>query len=108
MQVSYAATSPALSARENYPTFFRLVAADSSHNGARTAFVRHFGWDTVATIHEDSETYALVRLVVSSVFRDHGVVTVNDDAQLLRHYVCRTTCLLSVFFEGRNSCTRSV
>ncbi len=60
LQVSFAATSPALSNRENFPTFCRLAAADSSHNAARKTFIQHFDWNTVATIHEDLETFSLV------------------------------------------------
>ena len=62
-QVSFAATSPALSNREEYPTFYRLVAADSSHNAARKTFIQHFGWNTVATIHQDSEIFSLVYFI---------------------------------------------
>ncbi|ELU13608.1 hypothetical protein CAPTEDRAFT_204049 [Capitella teleta] len=57
--VSHAATSPALSAREKYPTFYRLAQADSSHNAARKTFIRHFEWDKVATIQQDKDTYTL-------------------------------------------------
>ena len=60
LQISYAATSPALSKREKYPNFYRLAAADSSHNAARKTFIQHFGWDTVAILHQDLETFSLV------------------------------------------------
>jgi hypothetical protein len=62
--VSHAATSPALSDREKYPTFYRLAQADSSHNAARKTFIRHFEWDKVATIQQDEDTYTLVCLCV--------------------------------------------
>ena len=59
-QISYASTSPALSEREKFTTFFRLAPTDSSYNIARSLFVRHFGWSTVGTIHQNQETFDLV------------------------------------------------
>ncbi|VDI77951.1 gamma-aminobutyric acid type B receptor [Mytilus galloprovincialis] len=57
--VSYASTSPALSEREKYKTFFRLASTDSSNNPARELFIQHFRWDTVATIYENKEMFYL-------------------------------------------------
>ena len=59
-QISYASTSPALSEREKFTTFFRLAPTDSSYNTARSLFIRHFGWSTVGTIHQNQETFDLV------------------------------------------------
>jgi hypothetical protein len=63
LQISYASTSPALSKRNKYKTFFRLATADSSHNAARRMFIQHFNWDTVSTIYENKEVYYLVSMV---------------------------------------------
>ena len=60
LQVSFASTSPALSEREKYKTFFRLAPADSSKNIPRTMFIRHFSWDTVATLYESNDDFSLV------------------------------------------------
>ena len=65
-QVSYAAMSPALSDRETYPSFFRLAAADASHNTARKTLIQHFRWNTVAAIHQDDEEHSLVRLAIQN------------------------------------------
>lgn len=35
------------------------MAPDSSHNPARIAFIKHFGWDTVATFSENEEGHSL-------------------------------------------------
>ncbi|XP_065095274.1 gamma-aminobutyric acid type B receptor subunit 2 [Ochlerotatus camptorhynchus] len=59
VQVSFGSTSPALSDRREFPLFFRTVAPDSSHNPARIAFIKHFGWDTVATFSENEEGHSL-------------------------------------------------
>ncbi|KAL1434779.1 hypothetical protein MTO96_001675 [Rhipicephalus appendiculatus] len=59
LQISFGSLSSVLSDRAGFPLFFRTVAPDSSHNAARVAFLRRFRWDTVATLHEDDELYAL-------------------------------------------------
>ncbi|KAH8040775.1 hypothetical protein HPB51_012945 [Rhipicephalus microplus] len=58
-QISFGSLSSVLSDRAGFPLFFRTVAPDSSHNAARVAFLRRYRWDTVATLHEDDELYAL-------------------------------------------------
>ncbi|XP_055636509.1 gamma-aminobutyric acid type B receptor subunit 2 isoform X2 [Toxorhynchites rutilus septentrionalis] len=58
-EVSFGSTSPALSDRREFPLFYRTVAPDSSHNPARIAFIKHFGWDTVATFAENEESHSL-------------------------------------------------
>lgn len=59
LQISFGSLSSVLSDRAGFPLFFRTVAPDSSHNPARVALLRRFRWDTVATLHEDDELYAL-------------------------------------------------
>ncbi|GFV19284.1 transposable element Tc1 transposase [Trichonephila clavipes] len=59
VQISYGATSPALSDRENFPMFFRTVAPDSSHNAALLSFVLYHKWFTVATLHEQGDKHSL-------------------------------------------------
>ncbi|CAH0406806.1 unnamed protein product [Chilo suppressalis] len=59
VQVSFGSTSPALSDRSEFPLFCRTVAPDSSHNPARIAFIRQFGWDTVTAFSQNEEIYSL-------------------------------------------------
>ncbi|XP_067625916.1 gamma-aminobutyric acid type B receptor subunit 2 isoform X1 [Eurosta solidaginis] len=59
VQVSFGSTSPALSDRKEFPNFYRTVAPDSSHNPARIAFIRFFGWDTVTAFSQNEEVYSL-------------------------------------------------
>ncbi|CAI9732005.1 Hypothetical predicted protein [Octopus vulgaris] len=61
--LSYASVSPALSKREVYKTLVSVAQADSSYNVARMLFIKHFRWDTVATIYEDMEKFSLEILV---------------------------------------------
>jgi gamma-aminobutyric acid type B receptor len=48
-----------LSDRREFPLFYRTVAPDSSHNPARIAFIRRFGWDTVTTFSQNEEIHSL-------------------------------------------------
>lgn len=57
--MSFGSTSPALSDRSEFPLFYRTVAPDSSHNPARIAFIRRFGWDTVTTFTQNEEIHSL-------------------------------------------------
>ncbi|KAL7742417.1 hypothetical protein ACLKA6_019048 [Drosophila palustris] len=59
VQVSFGSTSPALSDRREFPYFYRTVAPDSSHNPARIAFIRRFGWATVTTFSQNEEVHSL-------------------------------------------------
>ncbi|CAG9129173.1 unnamed protein product [Plutella xylostella] len=59
VQVSFGSTSPALSDRSEFPLFCRTVAPDSSHNPARIAFIRQYGWDTVTAFSQNEEVYSL-------------------------------------------------
>lgn len=59
LKVSFGATTPSLSDRTEFPLFYRTVAPDSSHNPARIAFIRRFGWDTVTTFSQNEEIHSL-------------------------------------------------
>jgi len=48
-----------LSDRREFPYFYRTVAPDSSHNPARIAFIRRFGWGTVTTFSQNEEVHSL-------------------------------------------------
>ncbi|XP_076226557.1 gamma-aminobutyric acid type B receptor subunit 3 isoform X3 [Nomia melanderi] len=58
-QVSFGSTAPALSDTTEFPLFLRTVAPDSSHNSARIALIKHFGWDTVTTLSQTGDMYSL-------------------------------------------------
>ena len=60
VQVSFGSTAPALSDPTEFPLFIRTVAPDSSHNPARIALIKYFGWDTVTAFSQNGDMYALV------------------------------------------------
>ncbi|CAL7934649.1 unnamed protein product [Xylocopa violacea] len=59
IQVSFGSTAPALSDTTEFPLFLRTVAPDSSHNSARIALIKHFGWDTVTALSQTGDMYSL-------------------------------------------------
>ncbi|XP_076673312.1 gamma-aminobutyric acid type B receptor subunit 3 isoform X2 [Andrena cerasifolii] len=59
IQVSFGSTAPALSDSSEFPLFLRTVAPDSSHNSARIALIKHFGWDTVTALSQTGDMYSL-------------------------------------------------
>ncbi|XP_053978234.1 uncharacterized protein LOC128876138 [Hylaeus volcanicus] len=59
IQVSFGSMAPALSDFTEFPLFLRTVAPDSSHNSARIAFIKHFGWDTVTALSQTGDMYSL-------------------------------------------------
>ncbi|CAL1537957.1 unnamed protein product, partial [Lymnaea stagnalis] len=72
--ISYAATSPALSEREKYRTFFRLALGDSALNPARRMLIKHFMWDKVAALYEDHESLSLAFNGINKDFSAHDIV----------------------------------
>ncbi|GAU97949.1 hypothetical protein RvY_09165-2 [Ramazzottius varieornatus] len=75
LQISAGATSPSLSDRSAFPSFFRTVAPDQSHNHARAAFLKHHGWRHVGTLNENTESYALAMNELVRVFGTHHDIT---------------------------------
>lgn len=61
VQVSYGSIGPALSDQFEFPLFLRTVAPDSSHNPARIALIKYFGWDTVTALSQNGDMYSLVK-----------------------------------------------
>ncbi|XP_025266425.1 gamma-aminobutyric acid type B receptor subunit 1 isoform X2 [Camponotus floridanus] len=59
IQVSFGSTAPALSDSNEFPLFLRTVAPDSSHNPARIALIKHFGWNSVTALSQTGDMYSL-------------------------------------------------
>lgn len=55
LQVSYGASSEALSNTELYPSFYRTVPSDKNLVEAVVLLLNHFGWNWVATVASDDE-----------------------------------------------------
>ena len=59
--MSYSAASSALSNRVVFPYFYRTYMPDAMLNRARVRLIKDFGWQRVATIHENQDLFSLVR-----------------------------------------------
>ena len=60
LQVSYSAASSALSNRVVFPYFYRTYMPDPMLNRARVRLIKEFGWQRIATIHENQDLFSLV------------------------------------------------
>ncbi|XP_061187970.1 gamma-aminobutyric acid type B receptor subunit 2-like [Saccostrea echinata] len=81
--ISHASTSPTLSKRKKYPTFFRLAPTEHAKNIARSQFITHFGWRKVATVVEDSFSLAMKS---STEFLYKNNITITESLELDNSY----------------------
>ncbi|XP_072171308.1 gamma-aminobutyric acid type B receptor subunit 2-like [Diadema setosum] len=77
VMVSYGSTSVALTDREYYPTFFRTVTPDSSHNAARASFIEYFNWSLVAGLSQEQELFSLAQTTMSKYFETDTNITLS-------------------------------
>uniref|UniRef100_UPI00358FBB37 gamma-aminobutyric acid type B receptor subunit 1 isoform X2 n=1 Tax=Myxine glutinosa TaxID=7769 RepID=UPI00358FBB37 len=55
--LSYGSSSPALSNRGRFPTFFRTHPSATLHNPTRVRLFRKWGWTRIATIQQTAEVF---------------------------------------------------
>lgn len=61
-QLSYGSSSPALSNRQRFPTFFRTHPSATLHNPTRVKLFEKWGWKKIATIQQTTEVFTSVSL----------------------------------------------
>lgn len=66
-QLGYGSSSPALSHRERFPTFFRTHPSATLHNPTRVKLCQKFGWKRIATIQETQELFTSVSSYLISI-----------------------------------------
>ncbi|NWX94538.1 GABR1 protein, partial [Nothoprocta pentlandii] len=59
--LSYGSSSPALSNRQRFPTFFRTHPSATLHNPTRVQLFKKWGWTKIATIQQTTEVFTSVR-----------------------------------------------
>lgn len=59
-QLSYGSSSPALSNRQRFPTFFRTHPSATLHNPTRVKLFEKWGWKKIATIQQTTEVFTSV------------------------------------------------
>lgn len=60
LQLSYGSSSPALSNRQRFPTFFRTHPSATLHNPTRVKLFEKWGWKKIATIQQTTEVFTSV------------------------------------------------
>ncbi|XP_072045624.1 gamma-aminobutyric acid type B receptor subunit 1-like [Amphiura filiformis] len=80
LQVSYSASSPALSQRKQYKSFFRTNAADSLYNYARLAIIQKYNWNKVATLHENQEVFSTTINHFSTLLNANGIELITSES----------------------------
>lgn len=65
-QLSYGSSSPALSNRQRFPTFFRTHPSATLHNPTRVQLFQKWKWTRIATIQQTTEVFTSVSTVWSS------------------------------------------
>lgn len=70
MQLSFGSSSPALSDRNRFPTFFRTHPSATVHNPTRIRLMKKFGWSRIAILQQAEEVFISVRpfFITSSQF----------------------------------------
>ncbi|CAH1786256.1 unnamed protein product [Owenia fusiformis] len=71
--LSYGSSSPALSNRERYPTFFRTHPSAVIHNPTRIKLFKRFEWKRIATIVQTEEVWTSTMNDLESQVKDHGI-----------------------------------
>lgn len=59
-QLSYGSSSPALSNRQRFPTFFRTHPSATLHNPTRVQLFQKWKWTKIATIQQTTEVFTSV------------------------------------------------
>lgn len=72
LQLSYGSSSPALSNRQRFPTFFRTHPSATLHNPTRVKLFEKWGWRRIATIQQTTEVFTSVSRPASLAPRSEG------------------------------------
>ncbi|XP_070577493.1 gamma-aminobutyric acid type B receptor subunit 2-like [Ptychodera flava] len=78
--LSYSAASSALSNREQYPLFFRTYLPDAGYNPARIRLMKDFGWNRVATIHENHDLFSLAIDNLLTLMKESNITAIKSES----------------------------
>ncbi|XP_032219288.2 gamma-aminobutyric acid type B receptor subunit 2 isoform X1 [Nematostella vectensis] len=84
LQISYASLSPMFGNNRKYRNTYRIVPSSESNSKAKVSFIKNFGWERVAIIHEYSaEMFSLTAsiLVKELVQNNISVIAVEGFQQ---------------------------
>ncbi|RWS21444.1 gamma-aminobutyric acid type B receptor subunit 1-like protein, partial [Leptotrombidium deliense] len=104
--VGYGASSPALSNRDRFPTFFRTHPSATIHNPTRIRLFRQFGWQRIAVILEAEEVFISTGKDLETQCKKHGIEIVTrvsfitDPADAVKTLVRQKTRIIVGMFYG--------
>ena len=64
LQLSYGASSPALSNRQRFPTLFRTHPSATVHNPTRLKLMSNFKWTRIAILQQAEEVFISVCRII--------------------------------------------
>ena len=102
LQISYGSSSPTLSDRDMFPTFFRTIPSETQSNSARFAFMKSYNWSKVATLHETRNVFTLVSWLHACTqyfISHHSSFTHHRKATAL---VINVACIVGTFYVESN------
>ena len=79
IQVSYAGSSPALSDRQKYSSFYRLYPSEASFNAPRLAIIEYFQWNIVSTIHQTADVFSLAMKSMTDDLLHHNITVLASE-----------------------------
>ncbi|XP_076455754.1 gamma-aminobutyric acid type B receptor subunit 2-like [Babylonia areolata] len=106
LQISYMSTSIALSNRERFPKFFRIVAPASVGNVAVMKLFRRFQWKRIAIVYESEGIFSTLATNLLTRAKDEGIqiaattVFIRDPAPSIRHLkIADSRIIFAGFFQ---------
>ncbi|XP_078721635.1 gamma-aminobutyric acid type B receptor subunit 1-like isoform X7 [Lampetra fluviatilis] len=71
--LSYGSSSPALSNRQRFPTFFRTHPSATLHNPTRVHLFKTWGWTRIATIQQTAEVFTSTLADLEERVKEAGI-----------------------------------
>ncbi|XP_072022900.1 gamma-aminobutyric acid type B receptor subunit 1-like [Amphiura filiformis] len=78
--VAYGAENPGLSNRKFYPYFYRSSSPGTTYNYARLRLLQEYGWNRVATIHENREADKLTMDHMHNLLKEANITLVTSES----------------------------
>ncbi|KAL5012697.1 hypothetical protein ScPMuIL_011248 [Solemya velum] len=104
--LGYGSSSPALSNRNRFPTFFRTHPSATLHNPTRVKLFKKFKWKRIATIQETQEVFTSTVEDLEERVKDAGIEVafrqnfLTDPANAVRHLKRQDArIIVGVFYE---------
>ena len=67
LKISFGSSSPALSDRHRFPTFFRTHPSAIIHNPTRIQLMQKFGWSRIAILQQTEEVFISVSNIANLI-----------------------------------------